>query len=51
LQPLAPYRIGTPEYPDRSVTLIVELEEMPTANVNLSGPGIEDQIADWLPDP
>ena len=51
LQPLEPYRIGTPEYPDRSATLIVDLADWPAETVRLSGPGIESEIRTFLPDP
>ncbi|MCV6585364.1 MAG: phosphonate C-P lyase system protein PhnH [Marinibacterium sp.] len=51
LQPLAAYRIGTPEYPDQSATLIVELPGWPAANARLTGPGIERDIQTYLPDP
>jgi len=48
--PLDQYRIGTSEYPDRSTTLIVELESFTAANVSLSGPGIKDSTDFALPD-
>ena len=50
LLPLEQYRIGTPEYPDRSATLIVDQPEFDTPNASLSGPGIKDHIAMGLPD-
>ena len=50
LQPLDRFAIGTPEYPDRSATLIVDdpAEGQP---VTLSGPGIRGTAAALLPDP
>ncbi|WP_375698135.1 phosphonate C-P lyase system protein PhnH [Pseudophaeobacter sp. TrK17] len=50
LMPLSQYRIGTPEYPDRSATLIVELADFSAANATLSGPGIKEQSHLALPD-
>ena len=46
LQPLAPYKIGTAEYPDRSATLIVEMPALFASGVRLTGPGIKDDA--WL---
>ncbi|MEM9797347.1 MAG: phosphonate C-P lyase system protein PhnH [Pseudomonadota bacterium] len=51
LAPLAPYRIGTPEYPDRSATLVVELEELSDDGLPLTGPGIDGTTFLSLPDP
>ena len=48
--PLTDFRIGTPEYPDRSATLIVEVDEPGTAH-GLTGPGIKDRAALTVPDP
>jgi alpha-D-ribose 1-methylphosphonate 5-triphosphate synthase subunit PhnH len=45
-----PWRIGTSEYPDRSVTLIVETENLSNTNMVLQGPGIEDQALLSLPE-
>ena len=50
LQPLDAFRIGTPAYPDRSSTLIVERGSLKPHGVNLSGPGIKDMAALNLPD-
>ncbi|MCE8512022.1 phosphonate C-P lyase system protein PhnH [Ruegeria pomeroyi] len=50
LMPLSRYRIGTPEYPDRSATLIVECETLENAGAVLSGPGIRDTARLSLPD-
>lgn len=41
LLPLDQYPIGTSEYPDRSVTLIVETDELISQGHDLSGPGIK----------
>lgn len=38
--PLDRFPLGTPDYPDRAVTLIVEAEALAPANARLSGPGI-----------
>ncbi|QPH52577.1 phosphonate C-P lyase system protein PhnH [Pontivivens ytuae] len=51
LQPLDTYRIGEPDYPDRSATLIVEVEELEAAGATLTGPGIEIEAQLNLPDP
>lgn len=50
LQPLDAYRIGVPEYPDRSATLIVEMERLEPAGARLTGPGIKDEAALGLPE-
>lgn len=50
LMPLSTYRIGTPEYPDRSTTLIVELPEFAAPNATLTGPGIKNSTSFALPD-
>ena len=49
--PLADYPVGTPEYPDRSATLIVEVPELENAGSRLTGPGIRDSAELALPDP
>jgi alpha-D-ribose 1-methylphosphonate 5-triphosphate synthase subunit PhnH len=46
LQPVSRFRIGTPDYPDRSATLIVELNRLAAHGPCLTGPGIE--TATWL---
>ncbi len=50
LSPLGVYRIGTPEYPDRSATLIVECDTLDQTGATLSGPGIKDETHLSLPD-
>lgn len=50
LAPLETYKIGTPEYPDRSATLIVELEELCQSHAMLRGPGIREYARLSLPD-
>lgn len=42
LRPVTQYKIGTAEYPDRSATLIVEVEELSSNGYKLSGPGIKE---------
>ncbi len=51
LVPLSAYRAGTAEYPDRSATLIVELDTLAPGGTVLEGPGIAGQAALPLPDP
>lgn len=51
LMPLSPYPLGTPEYPDRSATLIVEMSELEAEGTTLTGPGIQTTAALSLPDP
>lgn len=50
LQPLDRFAIGTPEYPDRSATLIVD-DASDWAEVTLAGPGIRERAIAALPDP
>ncbi|MFC4667196.1 phosphonate C-P lyase system protein PhnH [Seohaeicola nanhaiensis] len=40
LAPVADFPAGTPEYPDRAATLIVEVDELHPEGAGLSGPGI-----------
>lgn len=51
LLPLSSYAIGTPEYPDRSATLIVECDTLEQSGNRLTGPGIRESAALSLPDP
>lgn len=46
LQPVTRFRIGQPDYPDRSATLIVEMDRLVNHGPALTGPGIE--LATWL---
>lgn len=50
LQPLHNFPIGTPEYPDRSTTLIVEMDELSSSGAVLSGPGIKETSSLSLPE-
>lgn len=51
LAPLDRFAIGTPEYPDRSATLIVLLEGLEAEGARLTGPGIADEARLSLPEP
>ena len=42
LGPVSRYPVGTPEYPDRSATLIVERPDLSPSGATLKGPGIKD---------
>ncbi|MEL7463517.1 MAG: phosphonate C-P lyase system protein PhnH [Pseudomonadota bacterium] len=50
LQPLDRFPVGVPEYPDRSATLIVEMEALSASGARLTGPGIETAAALSLPE-
>ncbi len=50
LLPVTDFAIGTPEYPDRSATLIVEVEALENAGAILHGPGIKDTSELALPE-
>jgi alpha-D-ribose 1-methylphosphonate 5-triphosphate synthase subunit PhnH len=51
LMPLDRYPVGTPEYPDRGATLIVEVDALAPEGARLTGPGIDGAAALNLPDP
>jgi alpha-D-ribose 1-methylphosphonate 5-triphosphate synthase subunit PhnH len=46
LHPVSRFKIGQPDYPDRSATLIVEMDRLTNHGPALTGPGIE--LATWL---
>lgn len=50
LLPLTDFRIGTAEYPDRSATLIVEMETLQGQGAVLTGPGISAAAGLNLPE-
>lgn len=50
LQPLGRFAVGLPDYPDRSVTLIVALAELGPEGAVLRGPGIEREARLSLPE-
>lgn len=50
LQPVDRFAIGTPEYPDRAATLIVETDRLEAEGAVLTGPGLRDQAALSLPE-
>lgn len=50
LMPLNAYQIGTPQYPDRSATLIVQVERLTPDGATLSGPGIKNTHRLSLPE-
>jgi alpha-D-ribose 1-methylphosphonate 5-triphosphate synthase subunit PhnH len=50
LQPLDRFAFGTPEYPDRAATLVIELPELRAAGARLTGPGLADAAYLSLPD-
>lgn len=49
LYPVDRFAIGTPEYPDRAATLIVELPALTATGTRLSGPGIQTHATLSLP--
>jgi alpha-D-ribose 1-methylphosphonate 5-triphosphate synthase subunit PhnH len=50
LAPVTRFAIGTPEYPDRAATLIVETDMLAAASITLRGPGIDGRAALTLPE-
>ena len=50
LQPLGRFVLGTPDDPDRSATLIIEVADLRNEGARLSGPGIEHEARLSLPD-
>jgi alpha-D-ribose 1-methylphosphonate 5-triphosphate synthase subunit PhnH len=50
LTPVSRFAIGTPEYPDRAATLIVETDVLAADGVPLRGPGIDGRAALTLPE-
>ena len=48
--PIAAFSLGTPQYPDRSATLIVEVPVLENSGAELRGPGIEDSALLSLPE-
>jgi alpha-D-ribose 1-methylphosphonate 5-triphosphate synthase subunit PhnH len=50
LQPIDRFAIGTPEYPDRAATLVVEADVLHPTGVSLRGPGIQHRAALSLPE-
>lgn len=50
LAPPTGFAIGTPEYPDRSATLIVEVGSLTTEGARLTGPGIKAEAYLNLPE-
>ena len=51
LLPLGRFPMGTPDYPDRSATLIVEMAALAAEGTRLTGPGIEAEAWLTLPAP
>ncbi|CAN0583747.1 unnamed protein product [Ectocarpus sp. 12 AP-2014] len=50
LAPLSRFPVGTPEYPDRSASLIVECDGLEASGTVLEGPGIRDTARLNLPE-
>lgn len=50
LQPVTRFAVGTPEYPDRAATLIVEVDHLEAKGTTLSGPGIKNTALLSLPE-
>lgn len=49
LLPLDRFAIGTPEYPDRAATLVIEVPVLDSKGAHLTGPGIKDHALLSLP--
>lgn len=50
LQPLDRFPMGLPDYPDRSATLIIQMDELSNNGPCLTGPGIRDKARLSLPE-
>jgi alpha-D-ribose 1-methylphosphonate 5-triphosphate synthase subunit PhnH len=50
LQPVSRFSIGTPDYPDRAATLIVEMPDLRDGGMRLTGPGIREAATLHLPE-
>ena len=50
IAPITDFPQGTPEFPDRAATLIVEVETL-QGNTRLTGPGIRHEARLFVPDP
>ncbi|MGV8989042.1 MAG: phosphonate C-P lyase system protein PhnH [Cypionkella sp.] len=50
LTPVGRFAIGTPDYPDRSATLIVEMPDLTGEGTMLTGPGIQKKASLSLPE-
>lgn len=50
LHPVTRFRIGQPDYPDRSATLIIETDRLDAEGPRLSGPGIRNTARLSLPE-
>lgn len=51
LLPLNEFKIGVPEYPERSATLIIEGSKYKKVKCNINGPGIKNKLDIDLPNP
>lgn len=49
LLPLDRFAIGTPEYPDRAATLVIDVPRLEATGARLTGPGIKDHAFLSLP--